>query len=148
MILDTIEHLNLYTSLHPFFCDVITFLQEHPLESLSTGHYPIKGEDLFVNIVDAPIKGRDDARLETHRRMIDIQIPISGSEEHGYTPIEQLPEAPYIDADDISFYPGLSTNYYDVHPGQMVIYFPTDGHAPAITGTGLRKAIFKVKVVQ
>ena len=33
----------------------------------------------------------DEAVLETHRKMIDIQIPLSGDETYGYTPAANLP---------------------------------------------------------
>ena len=57
----------------------------------------------------------------------------------------QLPQAAYDADNDISFYEGLATNYFDVKVGQFTIYFPSDGHAPAITPVTTRKAIFKVK---
>ena len=39
----------------------------------------------------------------------------------------------------------VTQTYFMLHPGQFAIFFPEDGHAPAITPTGLHKAIIKVK---
>ena len=145
MIIDDIQQLGNYSCLNPRFKRVAQFLATTDLTTLPVGHHEIEGEDIFVNIMDCAPKGREDARLETHNRMIDIQIPISAPEEHGWIPRCQLPEAPYDEQADISFYDGLAQNYFMVQPGQFTIYFPQDGHAPAITPVPVRKAIFKIK---
>ena len=145
MILDALKEFDRYVGANPLFPKVASFLKSVDLSKLPVGHHEIQGEDLFVNIVDAAPKSRDAARLETHDRMIDIQIPISGEEEHGWSSRHLLPAASYNENDDISFYEGKAQTYYRLLPGQFAIYFPSDGHAPAITSTTLRKAIFKVK---
>ncbi|MCF0198914.1 MAG: YhcH/YjgK/YiaL family protein [Bacteroidaceae bacterium] len=146
MIIDSLQNLSLYQGLNPYFPEVVAFLQKHPLEELPLGKTVI-GEHAFINIVESPVRSKEEARLETHNRMIDIQLPISASEEHGYAHRARLPEATYDDANDISFYEAPCDGYVVVRPGQFVIYFPQDGHAPAITPVGLKKAIVKVEYV-
>lgn len=143
--MDVIEHLEQYEALNPLFGNVVEFLQTHDLEALPLGKIVICGEDLYVNIVETQPKSKEEALVETHRRMIDIQIPISGVETHGYAPLSALEEAEYQPQDDITFHTRPAHNFFTVLPGQFVIYFPQDGHAPAITPSVLRKAIFKVK---
>lgn len=145
MIIDEINKLEIYQNLSPRFPRVVEYLKRNQLETLPLGKTLIDGEDIYVNIVDSPVKSRKDARLESHLMMIDIQIPLSGSEEHGYTPVSHLEVTPYDDVNDIAFYTPLAETYFELRPGEFVIYFPHDGHAPAITATGLRKAIIKVK---
>ena len=145
MILDTLSNISLYSQLNPLFPQVVEWLSQHDLNTIPVGHYEIQGSDLFVNIVDSAPKTRQQAKLETHNRMIDIQIAIGGTEEHGYTHRSQLPEAGYDADKDISFYTDAPDGYITMRPGQFVIYFPQDGHAPAITPVTLRKAIFKVR---
>lgn len=146
MILDSLDNFGKYTGLSPLFADVLQFLKDNDLGTMPVGRYDIKGEDLYVNIVDSQPKRKEDAPLETHNRMIDIQIPISARETHGYAPIMKKDPAIYDEAGDISFHKNVCcTTYMDVQPGQFVVYFPNDGHAPAITDVMLRKAIFKVK---
>ena len=114
---------------------------------MEPGKHPIKDGDLFVNIQVAKGKAPDEAVLETHRRMIDIQIPISGPETFGYTPLCRLPELEYNDEKDITKYPDLmAESFVDCQPGMFAIFFPQDGHAPCITMMPeIKKAIFKVK---
>lgn len=146
MILDTLDQLQQYAALNPLFPEVLRFMAEHSLDQLAPGRYDILGDDLFVNIqdTDAP-RSREDAKLESHIKMIDIQIPLSDSEEMGYSPLSALADAPYNAEKDITFYPEAPQTYFTVLPGQFVIFFPHDGHAPAIAPKSIRKAIFKVK---
>ena len=145
MILDTLPNLQQYAALNPLFAAVLRFLEQHDLNSLPTGRHDIQGDDLYVNIQDAKARTRQEARLEAHQQMIDIQIPLSDSEEMGYSPLSSLSQAPYDAASDIAFYDEAPESYFRVSPGQFVIFFPQDGHAPAISPNGLRKAIFKVR---
>lgn len=145
MILDAIENLQKYEALNPLFCKVVEFLRTNPLDTCPLGKIAICGDDLYVNIVEAQPKTLAEALVETHRKMVDIQIPISGVEKHGYVSLADLEEAEYQEQDDITFYKRPAKTYFDLCPGQFVIYFPQDGHAPAITSCVLRKAIFKVK---
>ena len=147
MIIDTIENLGKYVKLNPLFADVVEFLKNNNLQTMETGKYPIKDKDLFLNLQVAKGKTQDAAVLETHIDMIDIQIPISCEETFGYTPLCDLPDFEYNAEKDITKYGETkSQTYVTLKPGQMVIFFPQDGHAPCISDHAeIKKAIFKVK---
>lgn len=147
MIIDTLDNLAKYVGLNPLFKEVVAFVENNNLAAMEPGKHPIKDGDLFVNIQVAKGKAPDEAVLETHRRMIDIQIPISGPETFGYTPLCRLPELEYNDEKDITKYPDLmAESFVDCQPGMFAIFFPQDGHAPCITMMPeIKKAIFKVK---
>lgn len=145
MIIDNIKNISLYKALNPRFQRVAEFLSTHCLEDMPLGHYEIDGTELFVNIVEAKPKTVENARLETHNEMIDIQILLQGNEQHGFCPRSILEPSPYDANNDISFYDAPYDNIMKVYPGQAVIYFPEDAHAPAICEAPIRKAIFKVK---
>lgn len=87
MVIDTIDNLEKYVTLNPLFKDVIDFIAANDLNKLDDGKHLIKGSDLFVNTQTAKGKTREGALLETHKKMIDIQIPLSTSETYGYTPL-------------------------------------------------------------
>ena len=147
MIIDTIENLTKYEAVSPLFKEVVAFLKKHDLNKMEAGKHDIKGGDLFVNIATAKGRTPDAATLETHRKMIDIQIPLDGPETYGYTPLSHLPEEEYNSEKDLTLYPDLmAESFIDCLPGMFAIFFPQDGHAPCITmAPEIKKAIFKVK---
>lgn len=147
MVIDKLENIEKYTVLHPLFGQVADFLKSQDLHSLAIGKTVLKEEELIVNVAQTSPKKKEEARLETHREYIDIQIPLSGTETMGYTAAADcLPaDAPYDEANDISFFEGTAENYLEVKPGMFTIFFPQDGHAPGITPTGVKKVIVKVK---
>lgn len=131
--------------MNPLFKDVVDFVKANDLDSLEPGKYEIKGADLFVNIQMAKGKAMEAAVLETHKKMIDIQIPLSTEETYGYTPLCDLPEAEYNPEKDITKYEGAADTYVTCKPGEFAIFFPQDGHAPCISNKAeIKKAIFKV----
>lgn len=148
MIIDTIENLNKYIGLNPLFADVVAFLDANDLQAMEPGKYPIKDKDLFLNLTIAKGRGKEAAVLETHIDMIDIQIPISGAETFGYTPLCDLPAFDYNVEKDVTLYGDTKPQtYVTINPGQMAIFFPQDGHAPCIANNPeIKKAIFKVRV--
>ena len=148
MIIDKLENLGKYVALNALFADVVEFVKSHDLNTLETGKYPIKDKDLFLNLQIAKGRAKETAVLETHIKMIDIQIPLSCEETFGYTPLVDLPVFEYNAEKDITKYGDtLAQTYVTLKPGQMAIFFPQDGHAPCIADEPeIKKAIFKVKV--
>ena len=147
MIIDKIENLKNYAQVNPLFPKVVEFIQQHDLNALEPGKYEIEGKDLFVNIQMAKGRTPEVAVIETHNKMIDIQIPLSDAETFGYTQRDLLPDAEYNEEKDITKIPDLAADrYLTCQPGMMAIFFPQDGHAPCIAGVPeIKKAIFKVK---
>lgn len=146
MILDTLENFGKYVSLNPLFPKVLEYLQNTDLMAQEPGCVNIDGNKLFVNHNVAKGKTVDQARMETHNAMIDIQIPLSCPEVIGYIPRQYLSRAEYDATKDITFYLDRPEQYITVHPGEFVIFFPEDGHAPCISSVPeYKKVIFKVK---
>ena len=147
MIIDTLDNFGKYVGLHHLFAEVAEFLKQNDLNAMKDGKYAIKGDDLFLNLTTAHGKGPDEAVVETHVKMIDIQIPIDGPETYGFTPLAHLPENEYNEEKDITFYPDMmAESFVDCQPGMFAVFFPQDGHAPCISMfPQIRKAIFKIK---
>ncbi len=147
MVVDTIDNLEKYVTLNPLFADIVKFIKENDLAKLEPGKHLIKGKDLFVNITTAAGKTPQEATFETHRRMLDIQIPLDNEEGYGYMPLKDLPEAEYNEEKDVTKYPGVQTkNIVYCKPGEFAIFWPQDGHQPCIGTGNILKAIFKVVV--
>jgi YhcH/YjgK/YiaL family protein len=147
MIIDTIENLGKYVALNPLFADVIEFLKNNDLRTMEEGKYPIKDKNLFLSVQVAKQRTKESAFIETHIEMVDIQIPISCAETYGYSPLCDLPEFEYDAEMDMTKYGDTKPQtYVTIKPGQFVIFFPQDGHAPCIIDEQeIKKVIFKVK---
>lgn len=147
MIIDTIENLGKYVALNPLFADVIEFLKNNDLRTMEEGKYPIKDKKLFLSVQVAKQRTKESAFIETHIEMVDIQIPISCAETYGYSPLCDLPEFEYDAEMDMTKYGDTKPQtYVTIKPGQFVIFFPQDGHAPCIIDEQeIKKVIFKVK---
>lgn len=147
MVVDTLENLEKYASLNPLFAQAIEYLKSIDLNAIEAGNkVELKGKDLVVNFAQTKPKTKEEAKLETHNKFIDIQIPLSGVEVMGYTPGKDCvpADAAYNAEKDITFFEGLAESYIAVKPGMFAIFFPQDGHAPGITETGVKKVIVKV----
>ena len=148
MVIDKLENLEHYVALNPLFATVAQYLKAHDLHQMEVGKNRIQDDEIILNIAQTNPKSKEQAKLEAHRDYIDIQLPLSDVEVMGYTPTADCcpQDAPFDAEKDIIFYEGLAESYLDVKPGMFAIFFPEDGHAPGITPTGVKKAIFKVKV--
>ncbi|WP_303014007.1 YhcH/YjgK/YiaL family protein [uncultured Bacteroides sp.] len=147
MVVDTLEKLEKYVALNPLFVQAVEFLKSRELQTLEIGKTELKGKDLLVNVTQTKPKTKEEAKLETHKEFIDIQIPLSGTEIMGYTAAKDCvpADASYNVEKDITFFEGLAETYIAVKPGMFAIFFPQDGHAPGITPDGVKKIIIKVK---
>jgi biofilm protein TabA len=146
MIVDTFAQRDRYRLLHPGFAAAFDFAGSHDLGALAPGRHAIDGERLFVSIDHIEGRGRTGARLESHRRYIDIQLGIEGAEEIGWRPLADCrsPSGRFDEDRDIGFYDDLPESWVTVPPGRFAIFFPADAHAP-LGGIGwLKKAIFKI----
>ena len=148
MIIDKIENLKNYVGVNRHFSKVIEFLEANDLNALENGKHEIDGPDCFVNIMDTKGKTKEEAVMETHRRMLDIQIPLDADKTYGYTPTADLPEAEYNEAKDVTKYPGVQgESFITCHPGMMAVFLPEDGHQPCIgTAENIHKAVIKIAV--
>ena len=147
MIIDAVAFCHDYTSLHPLFERAFRFLADTDLRAFAPGRHPVDGDRMYLSIDHAQGRGREGARLEAHRRYIDIQYTIEGDEEIGWMPIgESGPAGPFDDTRDIGFFDRRPTTWLAVPQGTFVVFFPHDAHAPLAGRGGLKKAIMKVAV--
>lgn len=148
MILDSLKNIRLYESLHPRFKQAFDFLLSEDLQNLPLGKTELDGTDLFVNVTEITGKSADEARMETHRDYIDIQVPFGHTETMGWIAAERLksPLAPYDPEKDIAFFSDIASSFIQVQPDEFTIFFPGDGHQPGISEGTYRKLIVKVKI--
>jgi len=147
MILDTLDRLEKYGYISPLIDKVLDFFKKTDLSTLTPGRIDLQGDDLFVNVNRQDAQTRNEAPIEAHCEYIDIQVPISSDEEMGFisAPFMPAPSKAYNADRDVAFYPGLCDTYLNVRKGMFVVFFPGEGHAPAITKDGILKLIVKIR---
>lgn len=148
MILDSLKNTENIESLHPLFKQAFDYLKNTDFSTMEDGKYIIKNDELIVNIASLVGKDKKEGVIETHKKYIDIQMPILGVEKIGWKSAFELQEesSPYDEEKDIAFYVDRPTAFTKIYPGQFAIYFPEDGHAPGIGQGNIRKVIVKIKV--
>jgi YhcH/YjgK/YiaL family protein len=150
VILDTLARSGRYTALHPAFARAFDLLASRDLATLEPGRHEIDGDHIYVTVAHKDGRGREGARLEVHRRYLDIQFTIDGSEEIGWRPLDECRQAagPFDPSNDIQFFRDAPRTWVALPPGHFAIFFPEDAHAP-LAGRGLlKKAIVKVLVTK
>jgi YhcH/YjgK/YiaL family protein len=157
MILDKLNAADRYSSLHPAFARAFMFLREAKWEDLlstapnaerhSTRH-PLDGERMYVSIDHLQGRGREGARLEAHRRYIDIQFTIEGHEEIGWKPLGDCAATAgaFDAARDVTFFSDRPDSWLSLPAGHFAIFFPEDAHAPLAGRGTLKKAIVKIAI--
>jgi YhcH/YjgK/YiaL family protein len=146
MILSTLSLSSRYAALHPLFPRVFEYIRNTDLLALAPGRYPIVGEQLFVIVENAAGRTREAAKLECHRKYIDIQLILEGAEEMGWKPLADCAQPVSDYKEDIQFFHDTPASWVAVPPGHFCIFFPEDAHAPLVASGNIRKAIFKVAV--
>jgi biofilm protein TabA len=155
MILDTLSVASRYECLHPSFAQAFDYLRRanwpQLLAAAATSPRPgvrhaIVGDQMYVSIDCVEGRGRDGARLEAHRRYVDIQFTIEGHEEIGWKPLADCASvsAAYVAATDIAFFSDRPDSWLSLPAGHFAIFFPGDAHAPLAGRGTVKKAIVKI----
>lgn len=146
MILDLLDHGPRYAALHPAFTEAFAFLAALTPARLTAGRLEIDGDRLYAMVVDTTGKGRAGAQLETHRKYIDLQYQVAGTDCIGWAPVCELRGNGYHADQDLEFYEARPQSWSQVHPGNFAIFFPADAHAP-LGGKGrLLKMVVKIRL--
>lgn len=107
MILDSLKNAGLYQSINPRFKKAFEFLQNTDLTQLPLGKSELDGPELFINVVEGEGKTAEVAIMETHKKYIDIQVPVTASETMGWIAVDKLsqPTQEYNSEKDVAFLP-------------------------------------------
>jgi YhcH/YjgK/YiaL family protein len=148
MILSAHSQPSRYASLHPLFTRAFNYIRNTDLLALTPGVHDIIDKQLFVIVEETNGRTRAEAKLECHRKYIDIQLVLAGIDEMGWKPLSDChqPIADYSSERDIQFFDDVPDSWIAVPAGAFCIFFPEDAHAPLVGGSRIRKLIFKIAV--
>lgn len=148
MIVSNLQNSQRVEGLHPLFKPLFDYVKSHDLLHAELGRIEIKGDKLFINNVNPECVTAEKQVLELHRAYIDVHILLEGTERIGWKAIEDLTNEtkPYEEEGDCALYSDAPTTFVDLLPGQFMIVYPEDPHAPVIGEGKIRKLIAKVKL--
>lgn len=150
MILDSINHLHAYASLHPRFAIAIECIKAANYKDLQTGEYKWDGEDIRAIVIHDQLVNEKDSTdyFECHNTFIDIQIVYEGVERVGWKSRSNclMPRGEYNAEKDVLFYEDSPELFFELKPSHFAIYFPDDVHAPMIGEGTIKKLVVKVRL--
>ena len=151
MIVDHIENWNRY-AFGPAWELAFSFLEGLTAESESR-RYDLDGDSIFAIVMSYPTKGETDSNavLEAHRKYVDIQMALVGSERIACYPVRSLEvKTPYNAERDVEFfnYERSANIQLGMFPGTFACLFPQDAHMPQLAtgevGVEVKKVVVKI----
>ncbi len=148
MVFDELCNSGRYEKLHPSFAAAFRFLKKKGLAKFPDGRYKIKGSRLYAIVLRGKGRGRKSAKLEAHRRYIDIQFSLDGIDEIGWKPTKECicREGRFSTKKDYGFFSDAPCKWISLTPRSFMIFFPEDAHAPSCGRGNLHKIVVKVEI--
>ena len=150
MILDSIDRLQAFSTLHPRFKKAMECIKTANYNELQAGEIKWDGEDIRAIVIHDQLVNEKDSTdyFECHNTYIDIQIVYEGVERVGWKSRTNclFPRGQYNVEKDVLFYEDTPELFFELKPAHFTIYFPDDVHAPMIGEGVIKKMVVKVRV--
>ena len=129
MIIDHIDHIMEYEPLLPNLKAGMEAIAHAGGGDLVVGRYEFDGGYFMVQ--KGTTRPIGDGTFEAHRKYIDVQILIEGSEELAWEDLRKLETAvPYQQEKDAERLTGAREHVMRITKGMFYAAFPRDGHQP------------------
>ena len=149
MIIDRIENASLYYALGSGIAEALAYIKNNDLSKIESGKYEIHKNKVQMIVNEYEQKCNDRVTMEAHRKNIDVQYWVSGSELMGYAPLQsQCLLDSFNEEKDFGNYAD-NASFSKLEPGMFAIYFPTDLHTAVEDvecDSKVRKIVFKVSI--
>jgi YhcH/YjgK/YiaL family protein len=146
VIFDLIENLDEYKSLNPKFANGLEKLNEVEIDY--NKRFDFDGGYLFFQ--EGTTNHIDEGTFEAHKKYIDIQIVLDGSEYVAWAPINQLVvDVEYNAEKDVIRLNGSPKVIMKINKGMAYICLPHDGHKALKyinKATKYNKAVIKIEI--
>lgn len=127
------------------------YLKNTDLNALEVKRHDIDGDNLFALVSEYITKNEEDAKFEAHKKYVDIQYVISGSEQMSVAPVTKKGEVltPYDETKDLEFMTVTESSQFIATPDKFFLFFPSDLHRPGVKAgenAQVKKVVIKVKL--
>lgn len=148
MIYDLISNIGNYKGISKHLDTAIEFIIETDLGGLPLGRTEIDGNHVFINVMEANTKDATKLNFEVHKRYMDIQIDLIGTEmiQTATKPTGEV-EA-YDEGKDIGFFEAEVDASCVMGPGRFIVCMADELHKPGIqvgSNTAIKKCVVKVE---
>jgi YhcH/YjgK/YiaL family protein len=146
MIIDSILNLGNYLHLEGGFRESFDFLKRKDLQRLPEGWHEVGEGPIRAGVTNGPGRQRRGARLETHRKHVDLQFILSGTDRMGWKPRVscRMPHGGYDNDKDVEFFDDDPEFWFKLEAGMFAIFFPEDAHMPQICRGPIHKVVVKL----
>lgn len=152
MITGTLDNWQQHLS-GPVWEKAFNFIKALPAAT-ADGKTLIEGNGIFAIVGAYDTKPPEGQDIETHRKHLDIQVMMSGTEGIDWFPRPLLEvKTPYDDEKDAAFYhrpAGPAPAHLTMAPGRFAIFYPDDGHmCQLVTGgkvENVKKVVIKIRL--
>lgn len=146
MITDSIENIRLYTMIPDFVDDFIKNLTS----DTPCGRYEIN-DSAYANIETYSTKSVLSAKYEQHKKYIDIQLLLTGTEKIYYKPCQNTAgPLPFDDDKDIRFFNepinSESDDCVNLNCKNFMLIYPHEAHAPQVQSENAPAIVKKVVI--
>lgn len=149
MIYDEISNISRYRGISSNLDVAIDFLEKTDLNNLPLGKTEILGDKVFANVMEAQAKDEKELSFEIHKKYMDIQIDIEGTELiliglDGFHEKE-----PFSPEKDFGSCTAEKSGRLKMGPGRFVVCMAQEPHLPSAAANEdrrLKKCVIKVAV--
>ena len=151
MIFDDVRNTELYRGISPLLDRVFDLIDTEDFASMPDGKYDVDGENLYYMVQRYATLPIEDGLFEAHRKYIDIQLVVSGSEVIGYANLDGLAvSSPYDETNDCELYERPEKwTLLECCSDSFVVLWPQDTHMPCRISEqecDVCKVVLKVRV--
>jgi YhcH/YjgK/YiaL family protein len=149
MIHDNRARTHRYQPLGPRVALALEYVRSSDFGTVPDGRHPIDGDRVYALVQSYSTKLPEQGTWEAHRRYMDLQFVIEGSEQIGYLPPERTPEGEYDAARDFVTVPGLASDgdLLTLGAGDFMLIWPGEAHIPGLAigpQATVRKVVVKI----
>jgi YhcH/YjgK/YiaL family protein len=149
MIVAKLDQLAQQAAVPPRLRKGLDFLQQLDPQTLEAGTVEIDGREVYAMIqsyTSRPVT--ENPRFEAHKKYLDIQYLVSGTEAMGWAPLDQLAVTmPYNAEKDVMLgnVPAEARTLVPFSAGYAILLYPSDAHGPGLAA-GEPEPVLKIVV--
>lgn len=137
--------------MHPLFGKAFEYLTQNDFMKIENGTYEIVGKDLLAIVNSYDTEPREARFWESHKKYIDIQLIVSGSEIMGIAPLHDSTIIQEYNEENDFMKLEAKGEQIVVPSNYFTIFYPTDVHMPNLIHEKVqhvKKVVMKVRIAE